>query len=462
MKENSVNGGKSMENNDLSNLGEEIKNIVQDAVGNMDFHKLNKDISDTINSAMKEVKKTVQDGMSGHVGGHQAVTSKKDTLNIGQEVQKAYKKTSTVIRDKNGRFRKVNTDALQSPAVKKQEKQNNNLPMKNNQFAKPLVASRPPGKVRRVVFGVLGGIGTFSFGITYLGITASMYSYWKTYSNWDSDHLTALFILFPFLFISIWMLMKSNMIGKRLNRYYQYVRCLHGRTYCTLKELASQIGKSERFVLKDVRKMIELRMFPYGRIDDQEKYLILNHETYVQYMEAQKVVEQKRVEEENRRQELIQEQEEYENEEDPLLRQVKEALAKKEEYIKQIRIANDEIQGIEISKKLDALEAVISKIFEHLEEHPEKLPEMRKFMDYYLPTTSKLVNVYCEFEKQPVQGNKIIAAKKEIENTLDTINQAFIKLFDNLFADVVMDVSTDISVLETMLKQEGLTKSDFE
>ena len=52
--------------------------------------------------------------------------------------------------------------------------------------------------------------------------------------------------------------------------------------------------------------------------------------------------------------------------------------------------------------------------------------------------------------------------KKEIEHTLDTINQAFIKLFDNLFADVVMDVSTDISVLETMLKQEGLTKSDFE
>ena len=137
----------------------------------------------------------------------------------------------------------------------------------------------------------------------------------------SDDAFMALLILFPFLFISVWMLMKSREISKRLNRYYQYVSCLHGRTYCTLKELASQIGKSERFVVKDVRKMIELRMFPYGRIDPQEKYLILNHETYVQYMEAQRMMEQKRIEERNRieenrreqnRRQVIQEPEEYE------------------------------------------------------------------------------------------------------------------------------------------------------
>ena len=455
-----------MGNNDLSNLGEEIKNIVQDAVGSMDFHKLNKDISDTINSAMKEVKKTVQDGMSGYVGGHEAVSlQKQQAQGIKQEAQKPNKKTSTVIRDKNGRFRKVSMDMSQNAVVRRiQENTQKDLPAKSSQFKKPLVASRPAGKVTRVVFGVLGGIGTFSFGIAYLGIIGSVIT-----SYMSDDAFMALLILFPFLFISVWMLMKSREISKRLNRYYQYVSCLHGRTYCTLKELASQIGKSERFVVKDVRKMIELRMFPYGRIDPQEKYLILNHETYVQYMEAQRMMEQKRIEERNRieenrreqnRRQVIQEPEEYE--EDPLLQQVKEALIKKEEYIKQIRTANDEIQGVEISEKLNVLEAVISKIFEHLEEHPEKLPEMRKFMDYYLPTTAKLVNVYCEFEKQPVQGNKIIAAKKEIEHTVDPLNQAFIKLFDNLFADVVMDVSTDISVLETMLKQEGLTKSDFE
>ena len=136
-----------MGNNDLSNLGEEIKNIVQDAVGSMDFHKLNKDISDTINSAMKEVKKTVQDGMSGYVGGHEAVSlQKQQAQGIKQEAQKPNKKTSTVIRDKNGRFRKVSMDMSQNAVVRRiQENTQKDLPAKSSQFKKPLVASRPAG-----------------------------------------------------------------------------------------------------------------------------------------------------------------------------------------------------------------------------------------------------------------------------------------------------------------------------
>ena len=89
------------------------------------------------------------------------------------------------------------------------------------------------------------------------------------------------------------------------------------------------------------------------------------------------------------------------------------------------------------------------------------MPDIRKFMRYYLPTTLKLVKSYQEFDKQPVQGENIRKAKDEIEHALDTINTAFANLLDSLFADDAFDVSTDISTLETMLKQEGLTGSDF-
>ena len=82
-------------------------------------------------------------------------------------------------------------------------------------------------------------------------------------------------------------------------------------------------------------------------------------------------------------------------------------------------------------------------------------------MNYYLPTTLKLVNAYREFDEQPVQGENIRKAKQEIEDTLDTIISAFEKLFDSMFEDAAMDISTDISVLETMLAQEGLTERDF-
>ena len=96
-----------------------------------------------------------------------------------------------------------------------------------------------------------------------------------------------------------------------------------------------------------------------------------------------------------------------------------------------------------------------------MERNPRQLSEINKFMEYYLPTTLKLVTAYKEFDLQPVQGENIRSAKKEIETTLDTINHAFEVLLDSLFEDAAMDIATDISVLETMLAQEGLTKRNF-
>ena len=82
-------------------------------------------------------------------------------------------------------------------------------------------------------------------------------------------------------------------------------------------------------------------------------------------------------------------------------------------------------------------------------------------MNYYLPTTLKLLNAYSEFDSQPVQGENIRTAKAEIEKTLDTIIVAFENLLDSLFQDDMLDISTDISALEATLAQEGLTGDDF-
>ena len=82
-------------------------------------------------------------------------------------------------------------------------------------------------------------------------------------------------------------------------------------------------------------------------------------------------------------------------------------------------------------------------------------------MDYYLPTTSKLLDAYRELDKQPVAGDNIRSTKTEIEQTVDTLNVAFEKLLDSLFVDRAWDISSDISVLNTMLAQEGLKEDDF-
>ena len=75
--------------------------------------------------------------------------------------------------------------------------------------------------------------------------------------------------------------------------------------------------------------------------------------------------------------------------------------------------------------------------------------------------TVKLLNAYADMDAQPVQGETILASKREIEETLDTLNLAFEKLLDSIFKDTALDVSSDISVLNTLLAQEGLTDDDF-
>ena len=79
-------------------------------------------------------------------------------------------------------------------------------------------------------------------------------------------------------------------------------------------------------------------------------------------------------------------------------------------------------------------------------------------MDHYLPMTVKLLRAYADMDAQPIQGDTIRSSKREIEETLDTLNLAFEKLLDSIFEDTALDVSSDISVLQTLLAQEGLTE----
>ena len=131
-------------------------------------------------------------------------------------------------------------------------------------------------------------------------------------------------------------------------------------------------------------------------------------------------------------------------------------IAEGMECINKLRTLNNQIPGEVISAKLSRLESLLKDLFDSVREHPEQMHRMHKLMDYYLPTTLKLVEAYEEFDRVSVPGDDIIAAKAEIENTLDTINQAFTELLNSLFQDAVLDATTDAQVLKTMLAREGL------
>ena len=233
----------------------------------------------------------------------------------------------------------------------------------------------------------------------------------------------------------------------QVSRFKTYRKTLGKKTHCTLEKLARSVGKPVKFVRKEITAMIDRGLFREGHLDKEQTMLITSDETY-------RLFETSRLQLEQRQREAAEQARLTATAPDARVQQV---LDKGNAFIAEIRRCNDAIPGPEISAKIDHMENIIRRIFHRARTNPEIVPDLKKLMDYYLPMTVKLLNAYADMDAQPVQGENIVNAKREIEGTLDTLNLAFEKLLDNLFAETALDVSSDITVLQTMLAREGLT-----
>jgi Ca2+/Na+ antiporter len=131
-------------------------------------------------------------------------------------------------------------------------------------------------------------------------------------------------------------------------------------------------------------------------------------------------------------------------------------ITERDRAVSEMQRLNASIQDPTISKQISHLEATTGKIIGAVVEKPAKLPQIRKFMNYYLPTTLKLLNAYDRMDSTGVSGANIDGTKGKIEDMMSTICTAFDKQLDALYGEEALDISTDIKVLENMLAQEGL------
>ena len=125
--------------------------------------------------------------------------------------------------------------------------------------------------------------------------------------------------------------------------------------------------------------------------------------------------------------------------------------------IAEMKRLDDNIADPTISAQIVRLQELSGKIFVQVEQNPEKLPQIRKFMNYYLPTTLKILNAYDRMGEQGVAGENISSTMHKVEGMMATIITAFEKQLDNLFGAEAMDISTDMVVLENMMAREGLS-----
>ncbi|MDO5022723.1 MAG: 5-bromo-4-chloroindolyl phosphate hydrolysis family protein [Eubacteriales bacterium] len=136
--------------------------------------------------------------------------------------------------------------------------------------------------------------------------------------------------------------------------------------------------------------------------------------------------------------------------------QVDMIIEKGNELLLDIRRENERIPDPTLSRQIDELESVTGKIFRILEEQPHKAPKLRRFLEYYLPTTLNMLKNYRRIESQKLNSRYAKETLVKIENAMDIVLNAFKKQLDTLYRDDILDLSADMQVFETVLKQDNL------
>lgn len=141
--------------------------------------------------------------------------------------------------------------------------------------------------------------------------------------------------------------------------------------------------------------------------------------------------------------------------------EIDKMIEEKDRAIKEMHRLNKNIEDPKLSEQIDRLEDITDKIVDYVAAHPKKKKDVTKFVNFYLPTTLKLLNSYDRMDDVGISGTNIDGTKEKVEGMMDTALTAFERQLDALFAEEALDVSTDIAVMANMLRAEGLTDDEL-
>ena len=251
---------------------------------------------------------------------------------------------------------------------------------------------------------------------------------------WTDDFI-GLLACMMFLAGGLGMLFSGINMNRRSERYMNYLAYIGANREVPLAHMAATFGVSVGRLCKDLRRMLAKGILPTGYLDLAEGKLYLTEMGY-------RAPEPKR--------------------ETPTAREEtpQQAAAREDDILREIRQVNDSIPDAVMSAKIDRIEEITGKILKYQKEHPNKEGQLRSFLNYYLPTTLKILRAYAQLDAQGIEGENISAAKKRIEDMMDQVVYGFERQLDKLFRDDAMDITSDVEVLENMLRKDGLSDGD--
>ncbi len=284
-------------------------------------------------------------------------------------------------------------------------------------------AAKESGRGLIIGGAILSGIFGMSSVASLVELIHSIAGGWYFYSD-----ITGLIFCLMFLAGGLWMLGAGVGINRRTERYANYLAYIGANREVSLAHMAATFDVPVGKLCKDLRRMLSKGILPTGYLDMAEGKLFLTEMGYrpPEPKKAEPAAEKA-----------------AEEEEDAILRE--------------IRQVNDEIPGEEMSAKICRIEEITRKILDYQKSHPNRERQLRSFLNYYLPTTLKILRAYAQLDAQGIEGENISAAKARIEGMMDQVVAGFEKQLDKLFQDDALDIASDVEVLENMLKKDGLS-----
>jgi len=299
------------------------------------------------------------------------------------------------------------TSAAKGSTQKKQTK-------KSGKKAAKKTEEKVPGTVLKIIGICLLAIGV----LTGIEPVAGLIEGWTFY-------LEDLLIALSFAAAGGIMWGHGNSLARAARRSQRYIMAIGNADAMPLSEIAKRVNRTPVKAARELQKLIDKGYLGEDAYIDHERGYFLRFGATI---------------------------EEPKKQEAPVA--PKEAEEGYSGILRSIRRANDRIADEELSRKIDRLEQISALIFKEVEEHPEKRERIRKFFDYYLPTTRKLLDAYAEFEETGVEGANLRQAKERIEQTMDAIVEGFEHQLDQLYSADALDVVSDIKVMETMLHRD--------
>ena len=315
----------------------------------------------------------------------------------------------------------------------------------------------------------------------------------RIYIPYESEHKGPSWMGIVIMFAIFWpvgafLLLKrlgAEWHNRKLIDYRNYATVIGDRYEVEVRELSAKLGKTPSLVMSDLQVMIDKGYLGTNAYVDRSRGVLVMDALETEFAEeepemafdAEKFKEELRKSAETIRDEVrksgvadsirtefrrvfdVDAAQESTVESRPEPEPAPRPAVSEDDFeakLREIKKLNDEIDDEAVSDRIDRIGELTLSIFTVVRQKPERADEVKKFMNYYLPTTFKLLKSYSLMEKQSYQGENIVASRKKIEDILDSLITAFEQQQDRLFRTEAMDVEADIQVLETMMAKDGL------